>query len=46
MAGKGQGKKSPAKRHLSGRQIAFYVLSIIIVLSMTVGFVISMLPGR
>jgi hypothetical protein len=46
MAGKSQGKKSSGRRHLSGREIAFYVLSIIIVLSMTIGFVISMLPGK
>ena len=45
MAGKSRGKKSP-KRRLSARQIIFYALSIIIVLSMTVGFVISMLPAQ
>ena len=46
MAGKKQGKKSQEKRRVSGRQIAFYVLSIIIILSMTIGFVISMLPAQ
>ncbi len=44
MAGKTH-KKNPKRRQLSKRQIAFYVLSVIIILSMTLGFVITMLPG-
>ncbi len=36
--------KSFSKRRLSASQIILYVLSLIIVLSMTIGFVISVLP--
>jgi hypothetical protein len=43
MARKSQ-KKTSEKRKINGRQIVLYALSIIIVLSMTIGFVISMLP--
>ena len=34
----------PTKRRRSASQIALYVISLIIVLSMVIGFVVSMLP--
>ncbi|UCC88909.1 MAG: hypothetical protein JSV81_06300 [Anaerolineales bacterium] len=37
-------RSSSKKRRPSISQIIFYVLSLVIVLSMTIGFVISMLP--
>ncbi len=44
MARRKRRSKPPSKRRLSASQIAFYALSLIIVLSMAVGFVISVLP--
>ena len=39
---KNQEKGARSRRRPSGRQIAFYVLSIVIVLSMTIGYVVTM----
>lgn len=39
-------QESPAKRKYSLSQIVLYILSLIIVLSMTIGFVISVLPSK
>ena len=36
--------RKPTKRRRSASQIALYVISLIIVLSMVIGFVVSMLP--
>jgi len=44
MARRKQSSKSPSKRRLSGSQIVLAVVSLIIVLSMAIGFVISVLP--
>jgi hypothetical protein len=44
MARRKQTSKSSSKRRLSGSQIVLAVLSLIIVLSMAIGFVISVLP--
>ena len=44
MARRKQKRKSSARRHLSTSQIALFVLSLIIVLSMVIGFVVSVLP--
>ncbi len=43
MARKGSNKPS-SKRRRSASEIALYILSVIIILSMTIGFVISLLP--
>lgn len=44
MARRKRTGRSSSKRRLSASQIIFYVLSLLIVLSMTIGFVISVLP--
>ena len=44
MARRKQNRKSSARRRPSTSQIALFVLSLIIVLSMVIGFVVSVLP--
>lgn len=44
MARRKRTSKSPSKRRLSVSQIVLYILSLLIVLSMAIGFVISVLP--
>ena len=44
MARRKQKRKSSARRRPSTSQIALFVLSLIIVLSMVIGFVVSVLP--
>jgi hypothetical protein len=45
MARRKRTSKTSSKRRLSASQIIFYILSLIIILSMAIGFVISAFPG-
>jgi hypothetical protein len=45
MARRKRTSKPSSKRRLSASQIIFYILSVIIILSMAIGFVISAFPG-
>jgi hypothetical protein len=45
MARRKRTSKPSSKRRLSASQIIFYILSLIIILSMAIGFVISAFPG-
>jgi hypothetical protein len=44
MARRKRTSRSPSKRRFSASQVVFYLLSLLIVLSMAIGFVISVLP--